>query len=95
MPEGRQEYHEIESKGTCDQEHSAQPATPVDGAPTTKLCLRRVISSAEDKWSPSSQMRPTTASGNPTWPRSCPMGDPALNEWGNDFTIENMQIFCW
>ena len=33
MPKRRCEYHE--SRDTCDQEHGAQPATPVDGVPST------------------------------------------------------------
>ena len=33
MPEGCHELHE--SRDTCDQEPRAQPATPVDGVPTT------------------------------------------------------------
>ena len=33
MPEGRHEKHD--SRDTCDQEHRAQLATPVDGEPTT------------------------------------------------------------
>ena len=33
MQEGRHAYHE--SRDTFDQEHRAQPATPVDGVATT------------------------------------------------------------
>ena len=33
MPEGRRELHE--NRDTCDQKYRTQPATPVDGVPTT------------------------------------------------------------